>query len=133
MAEASPSTLRLRLAFLLPALADFWLSASTVAGMRGVVDESLLPRGQFAAVALAWGILLLAGLSRPVSRAWVLRPTALVIAGIGCAFLYAVVAGALPLWRAGVGVVVVVFLAWLCLTAAREAARQEPAVRTDGF
>lgn len=108
--------LRLRLAYILPAVADFWLSASTLTGMKGVTDESLLPRGEFAAVAAFWALLLLFGLRRPVERAWVLLPTALVILGVGAAFLWAALAAAIPFWRTALAVPLALALSWLAFT-----------------
>ncbi len=104
---------RLHLAYLLPALADLWLSVSTLVGMRGVTDESLLARGEFAAVAALWALILFMALARPYERAWVLLPTAIVVLGIGAAFSWAAFAGAIPLWRAGLALALVLPMAWL--------------------
>ncbi|NNF23611.1 MAG: hypothetical protein HKN63_02225 [Rhodobacteraceae bacterium] len=89
----------LRMAFLLPAIADFGLAASTIFEMLGILDDSLVPRGQFAGVALSWGVLLLVGLSNPVERAWVLGPTAFVIGCIAAGFLLGFYTGLLSIAR----------------------------------
>ena len=107
---------RLRLAYLLPALADLWLSVSTLVGMRGVANESLLMRGEFAAVTALWALILFMALARPYERAWVLLPTAIVVLGIGAAFSWAAFAGAIPLWRAGLALGLVLPLSWLAFT-----------------
>ena len=72
----------LRLAFLLPALADFVLAGLTLFRSAGIADPSIVPRVQFAGVAFAWGVLLLVGLIRPVERAWILLPTMIAITGV---------------------------------------------------
>ena len=51
----------LRMAFLVPAIVDFAIAALTLYRMIGVVDDSLVPRGQFAGAAFCWGLLLLLG------------------------------------------------------------------------
>ena len=72
----------LRLAFLLPALADFVLAGLTLFRSAGIADPSIVPRVQFAGVAFAWGVLLLVGLIRTVERAWILLPTMIAITGV---------------------------------------------------
>ncbi len=83
----------LRIAFILPALADFLLAGLTLVRTAGVDDESMVPRLQFAGVAFAWGVLLLFAMARPKDRAWVLLPTALAVAGVSLAICYGYVAG----------------------------------------
>ena len=72
----------LRIAMVLPALADFLLAGLTLMRLAGIEDDSVVPRLQFAGVAFAWGVMLLFALARPVERAWVLIPTALAVAGV---------------------------------------------------
>ncbi len=87
----------LRIAFFLPALADFLLAGLTLMRMAGVGDDSIVPRLQFAGVAFAWGIMLLFALARPVERAWVLLPTALAVAGVSVAICIGYFAGVVGL------------------------------------
>jgi hypothetical protein len=115
MAAGDHSMNLLRMAFLAPALADFYLASLTLWNMSGVVDDSLVPRGQFAAVAFCWGIFLLLGMaSRPVERAWILLPTALVIGLIGVAYANAYMAGAVEDGQMARVVVLVITFMWLC-------------------
>ena len=72
----------LRIAMVLPALADFLLAGLTLMRLAGIEDDSVVPRLQFAGVAFAWGVMLLFAFARPVERAWVLIPTALAVAGV---------------------------------------------------
>ncbi len=74
--------LLLRLAFILPALADFLVAGLTLLRSVGIEDPSIVPRVQFGGVAFAWGVLLLIGLGRPIKRAWILWPTMIAIAGV---------------------------------------------------
>ena len=104
----------LRMAFLLPALVDFVLSVLTLLRMGGVSDDSLLPRAQFAAVAFFWSLLLVVGLWKPVERSWILRPTALVIGGIGAAYLFAFWNGVIPLGTMALAVTLALALIALC-------------------
>jgi len=87
----------LRIAFILPALADFLLAGLTLTRAIGVEDDSIVPRLQFSGGAFAWGIMLLFALARPVDRAWVLIPTAIVVAcvviAVGVGYLMGVVGG----------------------------------------
>ncbi len=83
----------LRIAFILPAAADFLLAALTLMRMAGVEDESIVPRLQFSGVAFAWGVLLLFALARPVERAWILVPTGLAVAGVLTAIAFGYFAG----------------------------------------
>lgn len=111
----------LRLAFLVPALADFILAVLAVFRMVGVTDESLVPRGQFAAVAFSWGLLLLLGMKKPVERAWILYPTAIVI---GCIFLAVFVgfnAGVIPMAMLTIALVLCAMIIWLCLAGLKNA------------
>ena len=111
----------LRLAFLVPALADFILAVLAVFRMTGVTDESLVPRGQFAAVAFSWGILLLLGMRKPVERAWVLHPTAIVIGCIFLAVFVGFIAGVVPMAMLTIALVLCAMIIWLCLAGSRYA------------
>ncbi len=105
----------LRMAFLAPAIVDFILAILTIYRMDGVVDDSLVPRGQFAATAFCWTILLLQGMRKPVQRAWILLPTALVIGCIGAAFLWGYMAGTVSVARLALAVGLSGTLIGLCL------------------
>ena len=61
-----------------------------------------------------WGILLLFGLRKPVERAWILGPTALVIGCIGAAYVFAFAAGAVSAATMVLAVALSVALIWLC-------------------
>ncbi|NNE21494.1 MAG: hypothetical protein HKN11_02680 [Rhizobiales bacterium] len=113
----------LRMAFLVPAIADFAIGCLAIYRMIGVADDSLVPRGQFAGVAICWGVLLLVGLARPVERAWILRPTALVIACIGAAFVMGFMAGTVEAGRLAFVLVVCSALIWLCWAGWRQASQ----------
>ena len=104
----------LRLAFIVPAVADFVLAGLTLNRMIGVTDASVLPRAQFVAVASCWGLLLLLGLIRPVERAWVLLPTAIVIAGIALAFTFAFMTGTVGAGRLSSVLFLAASTIWLC-------------------
>ena len=109
----------LRLAFLVPALADFILAVLTVHRMAGVTDDSLVPRGQVAAVAFSWGILLLLGMRKPVQRAWILQPTAIVIGCIFLAVFVGFIAGVVPMAMLAIALVLCVTMIWLCLAGSK--------------
>jgi hypothetical protein len=109
----------LRLAFLTPALADFILAVLTVHRMAGVTDDSLVPRGQFAAAAFSWGILLLLGLRKPVERAWILKPTAIVIGCIFLAVFVGYIAGVVPMVVLAIALVLCATMIWLCLAGSK--------------
>ena len=111
----------LRMAFLAPAIADFVLAALTVYKMSDIVDDSLVPRGQFAGAAFCWGILLLAGMARPVERAWILLPTAIVIGCIGAANLLGFLEGTVETGRLVLILLLCVAMIWLCRMGLRQA------------
>ena len=111
----------LRMAFLTPAVADFALSALTLYRMIGVADDSLLPRAQLAAVALCWGLLLLLGMRDPLKRAWILLPTAIVIAGIAAAFLVGFAGGVIASANLALALLLCGAMIWLCLAALKRA------------
>ena len=105
----------LRLAFILPALADFLLAVLALSGTSGIADPSILPRVQFAGVAFAWGCLLLVGLIRPIERAWILLPTMIAIAGVLMGFVVGYVAGDVRFERVTLNVVlggIMIVLGW---------------------
>ena len=104
----------LRIAFILPALADFLLAGTTLVRTAGVEDESIVPRLQFAGVAFAWGVLLLFAVARPVDRAWVLLPTALAVAGVSTAICYGYVVGAVGATSALLAATMAVFIFVFC-------------------
>ena len=115
--------LRLRLAYLTPAIADFVLAAMTLFRMRAVDDDSLVPRAQFAGAAACWGILLLLGMAKPVQRVWILWPTAIVIACVAAAFVLGYSADVVSLERMVFVVVLSGSMIWLCwsgVTVARD-------------
>ena len=105
----------LRAAYLVPAIGDFYLAANTLGDLFTGATTDVLPSLRFAGVAFAWGVLLLFGLWRPVERAWMLWPTALVIALVVLSGVPGYVAGeytaALLALSLGLGVVVIA----LCL------------------
>ena len=111
----------LRMAFLAPALVDFVLASLTVYRMIGVVDESLVPRGQFAGAAFCWGLLLLLGLAKPVERAWILQPTAMVIGCIAVAVSLGFMAGIVSISRLAVVLMLCGTMIWLCWAGLRHA------------
>ena len=111
----------LRMAFLAPAIVDFVLAALTVHRMSGIVDDSLVPRGQFAGAAFCWAVLLLAGMARPVERAWILLPTAIVIGCIGTAYLLGFLAGTVETSRLVLILLSCAAMIWLCWTGLRQA------------
>ena len=115
----------LRLAFLAPAIADFLLAFLALYGATGIVDDSLLPRLQFASAAFCWGILLLVGLAQPIQRAWILVPTALVIGGIGVAYFAAFATGNISLLRLLLAAVLCATMIWLCLAGAARASHHQ--------
>ncbi len=104
----------IRLAFLVPAIVDFVLAILTLYRMIGIADDSLVPRGQFASVAACWTLLLLMGLMKPVDRAWILGPTALVIGCIGVAFFFGFMAGTVSVARMVLVFVLCGTMIWLC-------------------
>lgn len=104
----------LRLAFLAPAIVDFVLAALTLYRMIGVVDDSLVPRGQFASAAACWTLLLLIGMAKPVERAWILLPTAILIGCIGVVFFLGFMAGTVSVARMVLVLVLCVTMIWLC-------------------
>ena len=116
----------LRLAFLVPALADFILAVLTVYRMVGVTDDSLVPRGQFAAVVFSWGILLLLGMRKPVERAWILHPTAIVIGCIFLAVFVGFIAGIIPVAMLATALVLCAMMIWLCLAGLNNARDVSP-------
>ena len=100
----------LRTAYLLPALADFYLAAITVLRTAGVNDASVVPRLQFAGVAFAWGVMLLLAMARPIDRAWVLWPTGLAVASVAGAICYGYwvgVVGLLPAMAAALTAIII--------------------------
>jgi hypothetical protein len=111
----------LRLAFLIPALADFILAVLAVYRMVGVTDDSLVPRGQFAAVVFSWGILLFLGMRKPVERAWILQPTAIVIGCIFLAVFVGFIAGVVPLAMLAIALFLCATMIWLCLAGLKNA------------
>lgn len=111
------------MAFLAPAIADFVLAGLTAYRMIGVVDDSVVPRGQFAGVAFCWGVLLLAGMAKPVERAWILLPTAMVIGCIAAAFLIGFIAGTVEIARMTLVVVLCGTMIWLCWAGMKHASR----------
>ncbi|MDH3741305.1 MAG: hypothetical protein OER56_06860 [Hyphomicrobiales bacterium] len=104
----------LRMAFLAPAIVDLMLACLVIYRMIGVADDSLVPRGQFAGAAASWGVLLLVGLARPVERAWILPPTALIIGCIGAAFVVGFMAGTVEAGRLVFVLLICAALIWLC-------------------
>jgi hypothetical protein len=82
--------------------------------MVGVSDDSLVPRGQFAGAALSWGLLLLLGMRKPVERAWILQPTAVVIGCIFVAVFVGFTAGVVPMATLAVALVLCATMVWLC-------------------
>ena len=111
----------LRMAFLVPATADFALAILALYRMIGVVDDSLVPRGQFAGAAFCWGVLLLLGMRKPVARAWILQPTAVVIGCIATAFVVGFVAGVVPIARMALVLVLCGTMIWLCWAGLKKA------------
>ena len=97
------------------------LAVLTVYRMGGIVDDSVVPRGQFAGVAFCWAILLLAGLARPVERAWILTPTALVIGCIAAAFVVGYIAGTVGFVRLTFVLFICAALIWLCRAGLKQA------------
>ncbi|MDJ0629822.1 MAG: hypothetical protein QNJ44_16305 [Rhodobacter sp.] len=95
----------LRIALILPALADFILAGLTLVRMAGVEDGSIVPRLQFAGVAFAWGVMLLFALARPVERAWALLPTVLAVACVSGAIVVGYFVGAASAGSALIAVV----------------------------
>jgi hypothetical protein len=104
----------LRLAFLVPAIVDLALAVLTLYRMIGVVDDSLIPRGQFAGAAACWALLLLMGMSKPVARAWILLPTAILIGCIGVVFFLGFMAGTVSVARMVLALVLCGTMIWLC-------------------
>ncbi len=119
----------LRLAFLAPAIADFVLSALTLYRMIGIVDDSLVPRGQFAAAAFCWTILLLLGMVKPVERAWILLPTAIIIGCIALAYLWGFVANVVPVATLALVWMLCGTMIWLCRAGLKHA--NDPRVRQE--
>lgn len=113
----------LRLAYFVPALADFLLAGLTLFRMAGVSDASLVPRAQFAAVTFCWGLFLLAGMARPVERAWALPPTALVIGLIATGYGYGFTTGHIEPWRLLAVLVASAAMIGLCTAGYRTARR----------
>jgi hypothetical protein len=113
--------LLLRMAFLAPAIADFVIAILTLYRMDGVVDESLVPRGGFAGAAFCWTILLLLGMRKPVERAWILLPTALLIGCVAAAYLWGYVAGTVSVARMALVLGLNGTMIWLCWTGLRHA------------
>ncbi|HSF96052.1 MAG TPA: hypothetical protein VLA52_13590 [Thermohalobaculum sp.] len=109
------------MAFLVPAVVDFAIAALTLYRMIGVVDDSLVARGQFAGAAFCWGLLLLLGLAKPVARAWILQPTAVVIGCIATAFAVGFVAGVFPIARMALVLVLCGTMIWLCWAGLKKA------------
>ena len=114
----------LRLAFLLPALADFFLAAQTLHAYVGGAGDSAFLSLRFSGVAVAWGVLLLAGLRAPLQRAWILWPTMLAIAAICLAGGIGYLAGEYTLPRLIAALSAGTVLIALCLTALRFASTQ---------
>ena len=116
----------LRIAFLLPAFADFLLAALTLLRIPGVDDDSVVPRLQIAAVAIAWGVMLLVAVTRPTERVWVLFPTAIAVAGVTGAICYGYLTGVVG-WTSVLMAIFIAFatfyLAAMGLRFAREEAR----------
>ncbi len=104
----------LRMAFLVPAIADFALAFLTLYRMIGVVDDSIVPRGQLAGVAFCWGLLLLVGLAKPVERAWILQPTAIVIGCIAVALFWGFRVGIVPTTSMAFAFMLCGTMIWLC-------------------
>ncbi len=113
----------LRMAFLAPAIADFVLASLTAYRMIGVVDDSVVPRGQFAGVAFCWGVLLLVGMAKPVERAWILLPTAMVIGCIAAGYFLGFLTGTVSLARMTPVLVLCGTLIWLCWAGMKHASR----------
>ena len=84
-----------------------------------MIDDSLVPRGQFAAAAFSWGILLLLGMRKPVERAWILQPTAIVIGCISLAVFVGFIAGVVPMAMLAIALVLCATMIWLCLAGLR--------------
>lgn len=104
----------LRLAFLVPAIIDIVLAALTLYRMIGVVDDSLVPRGQFASAAACWALLLLMGMAKPVDRAWILLPTAILIGCIGVAVFLGFTTGTISAATMMLALVLCGTMIWLC-------------------
>lgn len=104
----------LRMAFLVPATVDLALAILTLYRMTGVVDDSLVPRGQFASAAFCWTVLLLLGMRKPVARAWILQPTAVLIGCIATVFVVGFMAGVVPIATLALILVLCGTMIWLC-------------------
>ena len=111
----------LRMAFLVPAVVDFALAILTLYRMIGVVDDSLVPRGQFAGAAFCWTVLLLVGRRKPVARAWILQPTAVLIGCIVTVFVVGFVAGVVSIARMALALVLGGAMIWLCWAGLKKA------------
>ena len=122
----------LRMAFLVPAMADFALAALTLYRMIGVVDDSLVPRGQLAGAAFCWGLLLLLGMGKPVARAWILRPTAIVSGCIAAASVVGLVAGVVPIARMALVLALCGAIIWLCWAGLKHASNHHGRKELEG-
>ena len=112
-----------RLAFLSPAVTEFVLAALTLNRMIEVIDDSLVSRIQFSGVAFFCGILLLLGMRKPVERARILQPPAIVIGCIAAAFLLGFAKVVISIARMLLVMILSATKIWLCwagLTYARD-------------
>lgn len=89
----------LRIAYWTAAIADFVIAVLALIPSRMGVPQYVYPMGLMSAVAFSWGIILIVADRKPVERRWILIPTMLVVALLGCVGLHAGIAKILPFVR----------------------------------
>ncbi len=119
-------------AYLAPAIVDFALALLTLYRMIDVADDSVVPRSQLVAVTFSWAVMLLVGMRKPVERAWMLWPTALVIGCIGAAVVWGHLAGVVSTVRLVLVLALCAALIWLCLAGIKFARSQSGNTETPG-
>jgi len=79
----------LHAAYWVAAVADFGIAGLVLIPERMGVEQYVYPMGLMAAVAFAWGVMLVLADQRPLERQWVIVPTMLVVTILGLVAVHA--------------------------------------------